>query len=108
MGIAPPPSGLLYRDAWYWLRACVRRSWTVDLPWYGASTVLAWLLVGLLALNFLTVVRPFPIGWDDLGKYINQPRMLVSYGAMIPAMGTFLWEYLTSLGLPALWLRQRV
>ncbi len=89
---------ILYRDAWYWLRGLVRRGWSVDVPWYGAATVLAWLLVSLLALNFLSVIRPFPIGWDDLGKYINQPRMLVSYGAMIPAMGSFLWEFLTSLG----------
>ncbi len=89
---------LLFRDAWYWLRSLWQRGWNVDVPWHHASIIVFWLLLSLLALNYVTVIRPFPIGWDDLGKYINQPRMLVSYGAMTPAMGTFLWEYLTSLG----------
>jgi len=62
------------------------------------AILLAWLLVSYLALNFLNVVRPFPIGWDDLGSYLNRPRLLSSYGAFIPSMAQFQWEYITSLG----------
>ena len=51
-----------------------------------------------LAFNFLSVVRPFPIGWDDLGSYLNRPRLLVSYGTFVFSMATFQWEYITSLG----------
>jgi hypothetical protein len=59
---------------------------------------LLWLILSYLALNFLTVVRPFPIGWDDLGSYLNRPRLLVSYEHFIFSMSTFQWEYLTSIG----------
>jgi 4-amino-4-deoxy-L-arabinose transferase-like glycosyltransferase len=59
---------------------------------------LTWLLVSYLALNFLNVVRPFPIGWDDLGSYMNTPRLLSSYGHFISSLARFQWEYLTSLG----------
>lgn len=66
--------------------------------WHSLALFSAFLLLSLLALNFLTVVRPFPIGWDDLGAYLNQPRLLTSYGSIIPALGVFKWEYLTALG----------
>ncbi|MEK7217828.1 MAG: hypothetical protein AAB728_00005, partial [Patescibacteria group bacterium] len=65
---------------------------------HSAGALLLWLLLSYLALNFLTVVRPFPIGWDDLGSYLNRPRLLVSYGHLIHSMAPFQWEYLTSLG----------
>ncbi|MDD5624028.1 MAG: hypothetical protein PHI23_04965, partial [Candidatus Peribacteraceae bacterium] len=87
-----------YRHSLYWLRALVSSSSEVRLPWYSVRTLLVWLLVSYLALNFLSVVRPFPIGWDDLGSYLNRPRLMVSYGGFIFSMAPFQWEYLTSLG----------
>lgn len=88
----------LYRHARYWLESLIKRSWTYEAPVYAGTHLLAWLLVGYISLNFLNVVRPFPIGWDDLGKYINQPRLLESYGMFIPQLAAYQWEYLTSLG----------
>ena len=34
------------------------------------------LITLLLSVNFLNVYRPFPIGWDDLGVYMNYPKIL--------------------------------
>lgn len=82
----------------YWLTALWSERWEVDLKPWDLRVVLAWALLSYLALNFLNVVRPFPIGWDDLGRYMNQPRLLVSYGAFIPTLSTFSWEYVTSVG----------
>jgi len=89
---------LLWRDVRYWMRSAWDRQFHYDEAWYAAMLPLVWLLLSLLALNFLNVVRPFPIGWDDLGRYLNVPRLLVSYGFFIPQLATFQWEYLTSLG----------
>jgi hypothetical protein len=88
----------LYNHARYWLEALYKREWTYEGAAYTGSLIIGWLLISYLALNFLNVVRPFPIGWDDLGKYVNQPRLLVSYGFFIPQLASFLWEYITSLG----------
>jgi hypothetical protein len=30
----------------------------------------------LLSVNLISIVRPFPIGWDDLGVYMNIPHLL--------------------------------
>ncbi|MBI3619081.1 hypothetical protein HY213_03565 [Candidatus Peregrinibacteria bacterium] len=89
---------LCYRSAWYWIQKFCRSETQHDVSWYDLSILLLWLIVSYLAINFLTVVRPFPIGWDDLGSYLNRPRLLVSYGFFIFSMSQFQWEYLTSLG----------
>lgn len=88
----------LYKHSLYWLKSMVRREWSYEGIAYTGALIVGWLLISYLALNFLNVVRPFPIGWDDLGKYVNQPRLLVSYGYFIPQLASFQWEYITSLG----------
>lgn len=87
-----------YKEVIRWWTLIRETALEIDLPWWSPKVLLLFSLIALLALNFLSVVRPFPIGWDDLGRYINSPRLLVSYGQAIPTMGTFQWEYLTSLG----------
>lgn len=89
---------LLYSHTWYWARQLVTARWEAEWGWGHSRSLLLWLLLSYLALNFLTVIRPFPIGWDDLGSYVNRPRLLVSYGHFIPPLPAFQWEYLTSLG----------
>jgi hypothetical protein len=89
---------LLYPWTWAWIRESYEQTFDIDVSFSQIHLLLVWLLVTYLALNFLNVVRPFPIGWDDLGSYLNRPRLLSSYGSFIPSMSQFQWEYLTSLG----------
>lgn len=89
---------VLWRQVLYWVRHIVLSSFDVDWSWRSGFLLLGWLLLSYLALNFLVVVRPFPIGWDDIGSYLNRPHLLVSYGHFIASLSTFQWEYLTSLG----------
>ncbi len=89
---------LCYRQAMHlW---GIARETTLVFPsrWGGWPLVVGWALFGLLALNFLSVIRPFPIGWDDLGSYLNRPHLLAEYGHFIPKMATFQWEFVTSIG----------
>lgn len=88
----------LYPHSRWWLRQSMDRKFDVDLSFKNWHLYASWLLITYLSLNFLNVVRPFPIGWDDLGSYLNRPRLLASYGTFIPSMSQFQWEYLTSLG----------
>ena len=89
---------LLFPQTWWWMRRSWKSVWDVEFSVSNIGILLGWLLISYLALNFLNVVRPFPIGWDDLGSYLNRPRLLASYGSFIPSMSQFQWEYLTSLG----------
>lgn len=87
-----------FRHTRYWVRQFLFHRWESEYRWTDVSLLLSWLLLSYLALNFLQVVRPFPIGWDDLGSYLNRPRQLVSYGRFVASMSPFDWSYLTSLG----------
>lgn len=87
-----------FRSVLYWFRSLTQRRWSVDLPLWSPAILIGWLLLSYFALNFLTVIRPFPIGWDDLGSYLNRPNLLVSYGHFIHSMAPFQWEYLTAVG----------
>ncbi|TSC97130.1 MAG: Uncharacterized protein Greene101449_1293 [Candidatus Peregrinibacteria bacterium Greene1014_49] len=87
-----------YRSALHWWKRLTSQRWQVDLSPWAPTILLSWLLLSYLALNFLTVIRPFPIGWDDLGSYLNRPNLLVSYGHFIHSMAPFQWEYLTAVG----------
>jgi hypothetical protein len=87
-----------YKYSWYWIRSSYSNKWQVRCSFYSASIILFWLLMSYIAFNFLTVVRPFPIGWDDLGRYINGPRQMSAFGGIFPGMFEMKWEYITSLG----------
>ncbi|MFH0770851.1 MAG: hypothetical protein V1926_05775 [Candidatus Peregrinibacteria bacterium] len=87
-----------YRSVLFWWRRFLSVTLEREARWHDMTVLLGWLLITYLAFNFLTVVRPFPIGWDDLGSYLNRPRLMVSYGHFIYSMATFQWEYLTALG----------
>lgn len=87
-----------YRDAHYWIEKFLHHTWSFSARWCSILALLLWFLLSYLAFNYLNVIRPFPIGWDDLGSYLNRPRLLVSYGKFVHSMQSFQWEYLTSLG----------
>lgn len=87
-----------FKEAVYWLDRFLNASWSFTGKWNSVYALLIWFLLTYLAFNYINVIRPFPIGWDDLGSYLNRPRLLVSYGTFIHSMASFQWEYLTSLG----------
>lgn len=87
-----------WRHAQYWMQRFLTAKWHLIIQPYSLLLLLMWFLLSYLAFNYMSVVRPFPIGWDDLGSYLNRPRLLVSYGSFVYSMASFQWEYLTSLG----------
>ena len=89
---------LLFPQSRWWAFKMLEKKIDVTFSFKSWHLFLAWLVISYVALNFFNVVRPFPIGWDDLGSYLNRPRLLASYGYFIPSMSQFQWEYLTSLG----------
>ncbi len=87
-----------FKDAQHWIEKFLYTKWSFTVRWHSLLVLLIWFLLSYLAFNYINVVRPFPIGWDDLGSYLNRPRLLVSYGRFVHSMQSFQWEYLTSLG----------
>ena len=82
------------RRGWRQIQGLRSLRWSWEWRW--SRWLCAWAILSFAALNCLSVIRPFPIGWDDLGLYLNKPRLLASYGSLIPQMGSFQWEFVTA------------
>lgn len=37
----------------------------------------------LISVSLINVIRPMPIGWDDLGVYMNYPRIMATLGELL-------------------------
>lgn len=56
------------------------------------------ILTFLISVNFINIVRPMPIGWDDLGVYMNFPQIMANNGAIAKGVGMVAWQVLTGIG----------
>ena len=55
-------------------------------------------LTFILAINCISIFRPFPIGWDDLGVYMNYPKLLSQSTELLALWKMYFWELYTWLG----------
>lgn len=54
----------------------------VNLPLLSTE-LLFMILTFLISVNFINIVRPMPIGWDDLGVYMNYPQIMANNGEIL-------------------------
>ncbi len=54
----------------------------VNLPLISTE-ILFLILTFLISVNFINIVRPMPIGWDDLGVYMNYPQIMANNGSVV-------------------------
>ena len=51
---------------------------------YLISMEFAFLVVSfLISVSLINAIRPMPIGWDDLGVYMNYPRIMANTGYIL-------------------------
>lgn len=63
------------------------------------SAELAFLLFWFVAsVSLISVLRPMPIGWDDLGVYMNFPKMMANTGNLLEGAGMYTWHLITGTG----------
>lgn len=55
-------------------------------------------LTFLVSVSFVNIIRPMPIGWDDLGAYMNYPQIMANNGVIVPGIGMSAWQTLTGIG----------
>ena len=56
------------------------------------------ILTFLISVSLINAIRPMPIGWDDLGVYMNFPRMMAVTGSILEGAGMFTWQLITGSG----------
>ncbi|MDD3645890.1 MAG: hypothetical protein PHH06_00620 [Candidatus Gracilibacteria bacterium] len=52
----------------------------------------------IISINLISIVRPMPIGWDDLGVYMNYPRQMAYAGQIFGLGGMYAWQVFTGIG----------
>ena len=52
----------------------------------------------LISVALINAIRPMPIGWDDLGVYMNFPRIMALTGSSLEGAGMFTWQLITGSG----------
>ncbi|MDD2486829.1 MAG: hypothetical protein PHS92_00455 [Candidatus Gracilibacteria bacterium] len=52
----------------------------------------------LIGVAFINIVRPMPIGWDDLGAYMNFPKIMAYNGEILKGTSIMAWQTLTGIG----------
>lgn len=71
------------------------------LKWINSSLLSAEfffiVITFLLSINLINAVRPMPIGWDDLGVYMNYPQLLAQAGEIISLGGMYSWQVFTGI-----------
>jgi hypothetical protein len=57
-----------------------------------------WIVSFLVSVALINVIRPMPIGWDDLGVYMNYPRIMAVTGSTLTGAGMYTWQLITGSG----------
>ncbi len=52
----------------------------------------------MMSVSMISIIRPMPIGWDDLGVYMNFPKMIALTGETLPGAGLYTWQQITATG----------
>lgn len=55
-------------------------------------------LTFILSVSLINVLRPMPIGWDDLGVYMNFPKIMATSGELLKGAGFYVWQLITGTG----------
>ncbi len=67
-------------------------------PYLLSTEFLFILVTWIISVNCINIVRPFPIGWDDLWVYMNYPKLIASHWWNL-ALGTmYEWQLYTGIG----------
>lgn len=64
-------------------------------PYLLSSEFLFIVIACLLAVNFINVMRPFPIGWDDLGVYMNYANQIAQAWSISSFWQMISWQVFT-------------
>lgn len=63
------------------------------------TTEISFLIFSFVAsVSLINAIRPMPIGWDDLGVYMNFPKIIANTGTLLEGAGMYIWHLITSTG----------
>ena len=67
-------------------------------PYLLSSEFFFVVITFILSINFISIVRPMPIGWDDLWVYMNYPNLIAQAGDSLFLWWMHAWQIFTGIG----------
>jgi len=60
------------------------------------SAEFAFMMLNFLVwVSLISIIRPMPIWWDDLGVYMNFPKIMALSGNLLEGAGMYTWQLIT-------------
>ncbi|MFA5927569.1 MAG: glycosyltransferase family 39 protein [Patescibacteria group bacterium] len=87
-----------YKELGKIARIFFSRKIKLDLPLRLPNILLALIVIIFLYQNYLELLRPLPIGHDEMETYLNTARLIAANGKLIAGIFDYPWEIFTSLG----------
>lgn len=91
-----------YKEIWNTIKSIPNLSFNIWEDRYATlrlviNCILLTTLFVVISTNFANVVRPYPIGWDDLGVYMNYPK-LIALSESTLNLGIIMWQTFAGIG----------
>lgn len=74
--------------SWEWFMALVA-------PRLLSAEFSFFILSLMMSVAMISIIRPMPIWWDDLGVYMNFPKIMALTGELLPGAGMYTWQLIT-------------
>lgn len=88
-----------YKHLWRWLKVFFKPQIHFQGSYVDVRIILFFIFLIVLGHNVLELIRPIPIGFDDLALYMNVPNLLAYGGKLLSGIDAYSWGIFMSLGL---------
>lgn len=87
-----------YKELWQWLKAFFKPQIHFQGSYVDVRIILFFIFLFVLSHNVLELIRPIPIGFDDLAVYMNIPNLLAYGEGLLSGIDAYSWGIFMSLG----------
>lgn len=89
---------IAYKEVFYWIKIFFTKKFEFKGSFLDPSIFLLLISLVFMAHNLIELIRPYPMGFDDLNVYINNAQLMAKSGALISGAVSYYWELFISLG----------
>lgn len=86
------------KDTYFWLKQFFLKKISIKSKYFSPYVLLLLLILLFIAQNFLAILRPNPIGFDDLSVYMNNAHLMAEKGHLLSGVMSYYGELFTGLG----------
>lgn len=90
---------ICFKNLIYWLKKVFIEKIEFTAKFFDPFVFLFLFLLIIIVHNLLELIRPIPVGFDDMGVYMNNAKLMAGYGHLISGAMSYYWELFTATGI---------